>query len=163
MCVSYFSCLRMKQLNSDYYHFFLILRSVSPCFMEHTKLSTAAWMVLCYEGGKLKSMNTEFPEFFSVAEPLVLNVCVCCSTEKMPCSIALCVSHFIPMEKQLRAACRVSLCNTYRWSSSRFFKRHKVKEDMLLLIYPILCYSFLLICIFYRVKYHCFKFNRDRI
>lgn len=51
-------------------------KSTCPCFMERTKPSTAACVPLCLWGVKLKPLNTEFPQCVSVAELLVLNVCV---------------------------------------------------------------------------------------
>lgn len=79
--------------------------------------------------------------------------CVC-AVPLRKCSIAFCVSHFIPMEKKL-SGCLLSFIVEYRWSGSRFFQRHTEKEVMLSAYFSkIVCIFFLLKCMFCSVKYN---------
>lgn len=62
------------------------------------------------------------------------------------------------------AACWVLVWSTYRWSGSRFFKRHK-GEEISAYFFHFTCISSLLKCIFCIISqiWHCSTFNVGRM
>lgn len=144
----------------------LVFKSVFPCFMERTTLSTASRVTPCCGVWSWSHwMRWISPAHLSGRTPCAK----CVRAVPLRKFDVQWLSEFLISYLWRRgsvAACWVFIVKWYRWSSSRFFKRHTGKDVVFLLLFPMLmCISSLLKCIFYIISQigYCSNFDVGRI